>query len=203
MSPTIPARAHTVAYSGRPLRSPALYVAGGSTTDDQAPLFLRLPTPPCWDDRPPSARAAERRARKAYFAALDALYQGQVSDEAVSKLQRLVADVRSTSARGALEHLLRVFGFVRREEARPVLVAPPAPCARITIGVPANEWDADRTRLADRYAWPLEWLRMRRFVIGKSLVIDWYPLPAASVGGREPVRSLAAARARRRYQGAA
>ncbi|WP_284348631.1 hypothetical protein [Roseisolibacter agri] len=190
-------------HTGRPLRSPALYVAGGSTSDGQDPLFLRLPSPPSWDDRPPSARAAERRARKAYFAALDALYQGQVSDEAVDKLQRLVADVRSTSARSALEHLLRVFGFVRREESGPVLVPPAAPCARITIGVPAEEWDADRARLAERYAWPLEWLRMRRFVAGKALVIDWYPLPASSAGAREPVRSLAAARARRRYRGAA
>ncbi len=192
-----------MSHSGRPLRSPALHVAGDPTPDDQGPLSLRLPSPPSWLDRPPSARAAERRARKAYFAALDALYQGHVSDEAVDKLQRLVADVRSTSARGALEHLLRVFRFARREDTGPVLVAPAAPCARITIGVPAGEWDADRTRLADRYAWPLEWLRMRRFVAGKALIVDWYPLPAPSVDAREAVRSLAAARTRRRYQGAA
>ena len=203
MTLTIPARAQSVPQTGRPLRSPALYVAGGATAIDIDKLFLRLPTPPSWDDRPPTARAAERRARKAYFAALDALNQGQVNDEAVHKLRRLVEDVRSTTARRALEHLLRVFGFVRRGGERPVLVAPPEPCARVTIGVPADEWDADRARLAERYAWPLEWLRMRRFVAGKSLIIDWYPLPAAPEGAREPVRSLAAARARRRYRGAA
>jgi hypothetical protein len=192
-----------VAQTGRPLRSPALYVAGGATALDLDQLFVRLPCPPAWDDRPPSVRAAERRARKAYFAALDALYQGQVNEDAVEKLQRLVSDVRSTTARRALEHLLRVFGFVRRGAERPVLVAPSAPCARITVGVPGDAWDPDRSRLAERYAWPLEWLRMRRFVAGKALVIDWYPLPASSAGAREPVRSLAAARARRRYQGAA
>ena len=203
MPSTFPARAKSVAQTGRPLRSPAIYVAGGATAIDMDKLFLRLPSPPSWSDRPPSARAAERRARKAYFAALDALHQGQVNDEAVDKLQRLVEDVRSTSARRALEHLLRVFGFVRRDGVKPVLVAPSAPCARVTVGVPAEEWDADRTRLAERYAWPLEWLRMRRFVAGKSLIIDWYPLPASSPGAREPVRSLSSARARWRYRGAA
>jgi len=190
-----------VAQIGRPLRSPALYVSGGATLDLDR-LLVRLPCPPAWDDRRPAVRAAERRARKAYFAALDALYQGQVNEEAVEKLQRLVADVRSTTARHALEHLLRVFGFVRRGAKRPVLVAPSAPCARITVGVPADAWDGDRNRLAERYAWPLEWLQMRRFVAGKTLVIDWYPLAAPSAAAREPVRSLAAARARR-YQGAA
>jgi hypothetical protein len=162
---------------------------------------MRLPCPPAWDDRPPSARAAERRARKAYFAALDALYQGEVREDAVGKLQQLVGDVRSRTARTALEHLLRVFGFVRRDG--PVLVAPAAPWERVTIGVPADVWTTDRAKLVDRYAWPLEWLRMRRFVAGKSLMIDWYPIPQASAGMREPVRPLAAARARRRLQGAA
>ncbi|MGZ8456858.1 MAG: hypothetical protein ACXWZ4_09695 [Gemmatirosa sp.] len=182
---------------GRPLRAPALYVAGGANALESDKLPMRLPCPPFWDDRPPSARAAERRARKAYFAALDALYQGEVCEDAVGKLQQLVGDIRSSTARGALEHLLRVFGFVRRSEPGPVLVAPPAPWERVTIGVPASDWTPERSKLAERYAWPLEWLRMRRFVAGKTLVIDWFPLPAASVGMREPVRARATARARR------
>jgi hypothetical protein len=192
-----------VSSSGRPLRAPALYVAGGAAAFDSNKLLMRLPCPPVWDDRPPSARAAERRARKAYFAALDALYQGEVREDAVGKLRQLVGDVRSSTARRALEHLLHVFGFVRHGAPGPVLVAPPAPWERVTIGVPADVWTSDRVKLEERYAWPLEWLRMRRFVAGKSLVIDWYPLPQASAGPREPVRALAAARARRRFQGAA
>ena len=189
-------------HNGRPLRAPALYVAGGAATPEADPLLFRIPSPPTWADRPPAVRAAVRRARKAYFAALDALYHAEVNDEVVGKLQRLVADVRSSTARRALEHLLRVFGFARRS-ARPVLVAPATPCTRVTIGVPAEEWAADRARLADRYAWPLEWLRMRRFVVGKALVIDWYPLPPMPVEAREPVRAPRPARARRRLQGAA
>lgn len=203
MPPTHPACADPVSTSGRPLRAPALYVAGGATASDSAKLVMRLPVPPAWDDRPPSARAAERRARKAYFAALDALHLGEVREDAVGKLQQLVGDIRSSTARHALEHLLRVFGFVRRGAPGPVLVPPAAPWERVTIGVPAESWTADRARLLDRYEWPLEWLRMRRFVAGKALVIDWYPLPHASVGTREPARSLSAARARRRLQGAA
>jgi hypothetical protein len=203
MPSTHPACADSVSTSGRPLRAPALYVAGVVPAAQSSPLVMRLPIPPAWDDRPPSVRAAERRARKAYFAALDALNLGEVREDAVGKLQQLVGDMRSRTAKQALEHLLRVFGFVRRGAAGPVLVAPAEPWERVTIGVPADVWTADRAKLVDRYAWPLEWLRMRRFVAGKALVIDWYPLPQASAGAREPVRSLAAARARRRLQGAA
>ena len=187
---------------GRPLRAPALYVTG-SPGAGGAPISFRLPCPPAWDDRPPAVRAAERRARKAYFAALDALSRGEVNEDAAGKLRRLVTDVRSLSARGALEHLLRVFGFVRREAAEgPVLVAPAEPCARVAIGIPAAQWSTDGARLADRYAWPLEWLRMHRFVVGKALVVDWYPLPDLP-GAASPVRPIGTHRARRRLRGAA
>jgi hypothetical protein len=165
------------------------------------PIAFRVPCPPAWDDRPPVVRAAERRARKAYFAALDALYRGEVNEDAAGKLRRLVTDVRSLTARAALEHLLKVFGFVRRG-AGPVLVAPPVPCERVAIGVPGAQWNPDRERLAERYDWPIEWLRMHRFVAGKTLVIDWYPLPTPS-GVVSPVRPIGAPRARRRLRGAA
>jgi hypothetical protein len=146
-------------------------------------------------------RAAERRARKAYFAALDALYRGEVNEDAAGKLRRLVTDVRSLTARSALEHLLRVFGFVRRE-AVAVLVAPPVPCERVAIGVPGAQWTPDRERLPERYAWPIEWLRMHRFVAGKALVVDWYPLPEAS-RAVSPIRAVGAPRPRRGLRGAA
>lgn len=188
--------------SGRPSRAPALYVTG-SPGAGESPIAFRLPCPPAWDDRPPVVRAAERRARKAYFAALDALYRGQVNEDAAGKLRRLVTDVRSLSARAALEHLLRVFNFVRRGGASgPVLVAPPAPCERVAIGVPGAQWTTERERLAERYAWPLEWLRMHRFLAGKSLVVDWYPLPEAA-GVVSPVRPIGAQRSRRGLRGAA
>ncbi|MDF1502900.1 hypothetical protein [Roseisolibacter sp. H3M3-2] len=185
----------------RPPRAPALYVTG-SPAAGAPPLSFRLPVPPSWDDRPPTARAAERRARKAYFAALDALYRGEVNEDAAGKLRRLVEDVRSLTARGALEHLLDVLGFVRRTApAGPVLAAPTTPCERVAVGVPPRHWTTDRARLAERYAWPMEWLRMHRFVAGKALVIDWYPLPE-SAAAAPTVRPLPA-RSRRRLQGAA
>lgn len=189
-------RVDHVSAPGRLLRAPALYVQGVASSD-APPIAFRLPVPPTWDDRPPSVRAAERRARKAYFAALDALHRAEVNEDAVGKLRRLVTDVRSLTARGTLEHLLQVLGFVRRTAAAgPVLVRPPVPCARIAVGVPVDSWTSDRDRLATRYAWPLEWLCMHRFAVGKGLVIDWYPLPATT-GTVTPGRALAAVRAKK------
>lgn len=188
--------------TGRSLRAPALYVTATSAPDSP-PLSFRLPCPPAWDDRPPAVRAAERRARKAYFATLDALYRGQVNEDAAGKLRRLVSDVRSMVARHALEHLLRVLGFVRRTEQDGAVLVPPAtPCARVTIGVPLAAWRAGQDTLAVRYAWPIEWLTMHRFVVGKGLVIDWHPLPESVGGSLTPTRALAAVH-RRRLRGAA
>ena len=110
--------------------------------------------------------------------------------------------MRSTTARQALEHLLRVFGFVRRKsEGQPVLVAAPVPLAAVRIGVPAEQWSNDRVELAQRFAWPLEWLTLRRFVVGKALLVDWYPLPAVSSSA--PAARPTPVRARRRFTDAA
>jgi hypothetical protein len=133
-------------------------------------------------------RAAERRARKAYFAALDALHLGEVNEDAAHKLQRLVADLRVGTANRAVEHLLRVFTFARRA-ARPVLSPPREPLARLTVSVPAELWSTDRERMAARLAWPLEWLRMRRYVVGKELEIHWRMLPGSTPAAPAPVRA--------------
>jgi hypothetical protein len=169
---------------GRPPRAPALHLSGFPGL--AAPF--RLPLPPDWAGRLPAVRAAERRARKAYFAALDALHLGQVNEDAVGKLHRLVADLRVGTANRAVEHLLRVFSFARRA-GEPVLSAPDEPLARLTVSVPAEFWSADRERMAARLAWPLEWLRMRRYVVGKELEIDWRMLPGSAPVAPASVRA--------------
>jgi hypothetical protein len=172
-----------VPHPGRPPRAPALHVTG--RLPGAAPSY-RLPLPPIWPGRSFTARAAERRARKAYFAALDALHLGCVNEEAVGRLQRLVADARGGVTVRPLEHLLRVFGFVRRSAGRPALVAPAEPLPSVRVGVPAELWATERAHLATALAWPLEWLEMRRFVVGKGLQIDWHPLAAAAAASVAP-----------------
>ena len=147
-------------------------------------------------------RAAERRARKAYFAALDALHLGQVNADAVGKLHRLVADLRVGTANRAVEHLLCVFACAGRAPGRPVLPAPCEPLAEVTVTVPAELWSADRERMAARLAWPLEWLRMRRFIAGKELEIEWRLLPGAAPATPQPVRARPAYFRRRMAQAA-
>ena len=171
---------------GRPPRAPALYLSG-RLTGLAAPF--RLPLPPDWAGRPPAVRAAERRARKAYFAALDALHLGQVNDEAVDKLQRLVSDLRVGASNRAVEHLVSVFTLARRHAGRPVLPAPVEPMAQLIMTVPAEFWSTDRERMSARLAWPLEWLRMRRYVVGKELEIEWRLLPGSTPSAAAPVRS--------------
>jgi hypothetical protein len=147
-------------------------------------------------------RAAERRARKAYFAALDALHLGQVNADAVGKLHRLVADLRAGTASRAVEHLLRVFAFAGRAAGRPVLPTPSEPLAQLTVSVPAELWSSDRERMATRLAWPLEWLRMRRFIAGKELEIEWRQLPDTASATPQPVRARPAYFRRRMAQAA-
>jgi hypothetical protein len=147
-------------------------------------------------------RAAERRARKAYFAALDALHLGQVNEDALGKLHRLVADLRVGAANRAVEHLVRVFAFAHRLGGQPVLIAPSEPLAQLTVAVPAEFWSSDRERMAARLAWPLEWLRMRRFVVGKELEIHWRLLPGSTSATPAPVRARPAYFRRRLAQAA-
>jgi hypothetical protein len=187
-----------VPLPGRPPRAPALYVTG--RLSGVQPTY-RLPLPPTWPGRPIAARAAERRARKAYFAALDALHLGHGNDEAVGKLQRLVADVRAGVANRPLEHLLRVFAHARRA-TRPSLVPPPEPLAHVKVGVPLELWATERARLAVALACPLEWLQMRRYVVGKGLLIDWYPLSGVAAFGLPPLPEPRPASPRRILAGA-
>lgn len=166
-SPVVPS------FSAAPTRAPALYLTGRPSSDPTAPPFrCRLPCPPSWDDRAPGARAAERRARRAYFAALDALHTGAVDEADAEKCARLAGELKSNAARGAVTHFLRIFALVRRSGA-PVLPAPAVPLDEVTITAPpvgVTEPDL----LASRFRWALEWLDARRYVVGgKRLRLDW------------------------------
>lgn len=174
VAPFRPAPAVPSYPAAAPTRAPALYLTGHSAADPSAPAFAcRLPCPPNWDDRAPGARAAERRARRAYFAALDALHTGTVDAEDEAKCARLAGELRSNAARGAVTHFLRIFALARRAAGTPLLAAPAAPLETVTITAPAvgvTEPDL----LAARFRWALEWLDARRFVVGgKRLRVQW------------------------------
>jgi hypothetical protein len=129
-------------------------------------------------DEPVGALAAERRVRKAYFATLDTLRTGVVEPDRLAKLGRLVAEVRSATTRGGLEHLRAVQRFVRRAAAGwPVIVPPEVPFDRVVVTAPFDPaGPLDGQALERRYEWALDWLRMHRWVAGREVAIEWRPL---------------------------
>lgn len=161
--------------SRAPTRAPALYLAGFVDREpdgEVVPFSCRLPVPPSWDDRRPGAWAAERRARRAYFATLDALRTGAIDPDEEAKLQRLAQDLRSATALEAMRHLQRILDFVRESAGRVVVPTPPAPLASVVITAPPG----GSTRPPDleaRYRWALEWLQARRYLVGKSPRVEW------------------------------
>jgi hypothetical protein len=126
-----------------------------------------------WNDRAPAAWAAERRARRAYFVTLDALRTGRVDEGEATKAQRLVADLRSATARGAIAHFLRIMDAVRRRGGGPVLPTPPAPLAELVVTAPPVTGATEPTELESRYRWALEWLAARHYVVGRGLRLHW------------------------------
>ncbi len=180
----------TPRYSCTTIRAPALYVSGfvdreadGATV----PFAFRLPCPPAWDDRLPGAWAAERRARRAYFATLDALRTGAVDPVETAKIERLIGDLRSHTARTALLHFQRVLEFVGRL-GRSAVPAPTEPMTAVVIGAPPVPAASTRpVDLATRYRWALEWLSTRRFVASKGLRVEWRVRRATPAAGMQAV----------------
>lgn len=168
----------TPSYSpGATTRAPALYVSGFVDREPDGatvPFNFRLPCPPAWDDRLPGAWAAERRARRAYFATLDALRTGAVDPVESAKIERLLADLRSKTARATVRHFQRVLDFVERLGNSAVVPAPREPMTAVVIGAPSGSANGVRpVELAERYGWALEWLSTRRFVVSKGLRVEW------------------------------
>jgi hypothetical protein len=159
----------------RPGRAPALYVVGFAHPNVEAETAFRLPCPPRWDDAPLGTAAAELRIRKAYLGTLDALRTGCVEPQRLAKLRRLTREVRSESARVALDHLCRVQRFVRWSGGGwPVIPAPEVPLDRIVVTAPVSlEEEFTDAELAHRYAWTLDWMRMHRWTVGRGLLLEW------------------------------
>jgi len=171
-APAVPAVAvpSTVAD---PTRAPALYCEGYVGLDSSAePFLFRLPVPPAWEDRRPTAWAAERRARRAYFTALDALRTGSVDAVESAKVDRLHEEVRSETARATLRHFRRILATVRTA-GQPILPTPPAPLTTLVITAPPSNGSMAPEALAERYRWALDWMSARRYIVAKDLHLEW------------------------------
>jgi len=189
MQQTAPSATPYTSKSQRSVRAQAIYCR--LSAKDAAPLSFRLPCPPCWDGQPPSGWAAERRARRAYFAALDALHTGKVADVERSKLQRFVDEVRHTGVRGQLEHLRRVLDFSLGRSGAPLVDRPEKPYARVQLTVPVPQGTSRPEQLQERFRWTLEWLQTRGYTVARDLRTDWrlQVIPSSSAsGGHQPAR---------------
>ncbi|HLV26257.1 MAG TPA: hypothetical protein VKZ41_08070 [Gemmatimonadales bacterium] len=154
----------------RPTRAPAVYCRLRSADGG---LSFRIPCPPCWDGKAPSGWAAERRARRAYFAALDALHTGKEVESERSKLGRFVDEMRNTRIRGQLEHLVRVLDFSLRRHTVTTVDKPDRPFNRVELTVPVPPGAEGSGQLEERFRWTLEWLQTRGYTAGRDLRIDW------------------------------
>lgn len=166
-----PRRSHRTPDPARRSRAPAIYCE--ATGPGGLHASFRLPCPPSWDDRPPAAWAAERRARRAYFAALDALRTGRPADEDERKLVRLLGEVRSIAVRGQLHHLRNVLVYAARAAGRPTLLPPPHAFTTIVMSVPRPRTASRPDQLETRFRWTLDWLRARGYLATRDARVEW------------------------------
>jgi hypothetical protein len=161
-------------------RAPAVYFVGRPFGGAE-PYCFRLPCPPNWTPVRFAGRAPERRAKKAYFAALDAMRTGHADPEQAAKLGRMLTEASTRSARAVLGHLMRVMEAADRVTARgPVFPPPPAPLES-AVATTTLAWAPEQGDPVERLAWPLEWLRTRGYIISKGFNLRWHtPRSAAT-----------------------
>ena len=164
-----------------PARAPAVYFSGTGRASDDAATVFRLPVPPKLEEVRAAAWAIERRAKRAYFAALDAMRNGQVDPEQAAKLDRLLAEATSAAAQAVLGHLKRVMEAAVRDGREAPLLPPPAVPFDSIVATSSDAWVSGEADPTLRLEWPLEWLRTRGYVAGgKKLVYRWEPPAAAA-----------------------
>lgn len=165
-------------------RAPAVYFVGSTAgAAHTEPVYFRLPSPPLLE-RARHAWALERRAKKIYFAVLDAMRTGRIDAEHAAKLGRLLADVSTRSARSWLHQLERALAAALREgEHAPILPSLRAPLQELVGMVVVDH--AERAAINEsawkELAWPLEWMRTRGYIVTKDLHFSWQR-PRTSLG---------------------
>jgi len=169
-------------------RAPALVVSGRPVDEREDAAFrFRLPFPPVPTLGVYAAHAVERRAKKVYFAVLDAMRSGTVDPAVRARLARLIAEAKPR-ADDVLRHLMRVLDAVARHAretgGRPLMPPPPAPLAELSVELMALTAPiAGRSGgggVTEVLQWPLEWLQTRGLAVQKGVQI--YCRPAREQG---------------------
>jgi len=146
-------------------RAPALIVRGRSSSDGDTRYRFRLPVPPVPTGGSYAAHAVERRAKKLYFAVLDAMRTGVIEPTLRGRLTRLILEARPRPDY-MLRHLMRVLDAVARRAretgGKPLLPLPSVPLAEIDVSMPSVVGVHEAIR------WPLEWLQTRGLALAKS-----------------------------------
>lgn len=158
-------------------RAPALMLQGRAAETGETPYHFRLPYPPIPNLGVYAAHAVERRAKKVYFAVLDAMRTGTVDPDARARLARLIAEARP-KADDMLRHLMRVLDAVARNAretgGRPLLAVPPAPIDELHIELPTVN-DSARGKSSgptELLQWPVEWMQTRGLALAKRLQVN-------------------------------
>lgn len=160
-------------------KAPMLRVEGRVPGAQEAPVVFLLPFPPLVASAGARAvHAVERRAKKAYFAVLDAMRTGVVDADRSAQLSRLAGEVRTGRAANAEAEVLDQLVWLMSAIAAGVAGAPllphlREPLAALVVGVTSASATALLPRSADALTevlrWPLEWLRTRGVVVPNGL----------------------------------
>jgi len=161
------------------LRAPALHVVGRPVEPGAPLLEFRLPYPPMPAAGLRAAHALERRAKKSYFAALDALRTGAVDAGRRGQLVRLALEARARDAHDVLAHLVCVMDAVARlAQPHPLLPRPNSPLRHLQVTLqpgPLGPPARGRAATAACLEWPLEWLRTRGYIPARGVEISVAP----------------------------
>ena len=165
-------------------RAPALLVSGRPADEHEDGAFqFRLPFPPVPTLGVYAAHAVERRAKKVYFAVLDAMRTGTVDPAVRARLARLIAEAKPR-ADDVLRHLMRVLDAVARharETGLPLMPPPPAPLAELSVELmaaapPITGRPGPSAAVTAVLQWPIEWLQTRGLAVQKGVQIYCLPV---------------------------
>jgi hypothetical protein len=157
-----------------------LRVEGCVSGDGTRRVVFHLPLPPLGGASVRAVHALERRAKKSYFAVLDAMWTGVVDADRSAQLRRLAGEVRTRRSAGmvadALEQLVAMMGTVATGMGgAPMLPELNQPLAALVIGITSGSapLPVSADTLAEMLRWPLEWLRTRGVTVANGLEIRW------------------------------
>jgi hypothetical protein len=165
-----------------PIRVPMLRMEGCVSGGMNSRVVFLLPLPPLGGASMRAVHALERRAKKSYFAVLDAMRTGVVDADRNAQLRRLAGEVRTRRSGGmvadTLEQLVSMMGAIATGVAgAPLLPELSQPLAALVVGVTSGSTPMPDTAdaLAELLRWPLEWLRTRGVTVANGLEIHWIP----------------------------